>query len=130
MLRLPVRSVRVVRVPRQWSGARERKLLQCGERSAEVHVDGFAVDHESGHGFDPGGGGFCDAVLGVAKMNDLDMDLGRVEVARDDLFGFQANGTSGVIEFGGGFHGQYWLSRVDGMNRFRSGVLRSPRRIS
>lgn len=82
------------------------RLLEVSERGAEVQVQRLAVYHESGDGFHAGGGGFGDAVPGGAEVNDFDVNLGRIEVAGDDAFGFEANGAASVVEFSGGFHGR------------------------
>ena len=66
----------------------------------------MSTDDERGDGFDAGSFGFGDAVLGGAEVNDLEVDLGGVEVARDGALGVEANRAAGVIEGSGGFaHG-------------------------
>ena len=81
-----------------------RRLLQHAEVRPKIDVIGGTVDDECGHGFDSGGLGFGGAALGLAEMDDLDIEAARVERGGNVLFGGDADGATGVIECGFGFH--------------------------
>ena len=72
----------------------------------------MSADDERRDGFDASGLGFGDAVLGGAKVDDLEVDLGGVEVTRDGALGVETNRAAGVIEGGDDFaHGIFlrWM---------------------
>jgi hypothetical protein len=109
-------------------------LLQDRQRRPEVQVQGLAIDNERGNGFHPGGRGFGHTMLGGPKVNDLDIDPGRIEVAGDDAFGFDADRAAGVVEFGSSLHGKRFCRsslasagtgglRADGMSLAHLGLL-------
>src|SRR5690606_2481412 len=89
------------------AGARAfvRRSAQGGQRRAEVQVERGVADHERGHGFHARGLGFGNTVFIGAQVDDPEIDLGRIEMTGERGFGLKADGASGVIECGGGFHG-------------------------
>lgn len=81
-------------------------LLQSAHRSAEVQMKRLPADDERRNGFHSGGLGLGDAVLGGAEVDDLEVYLGVIEVARDRALGVETHGAAGVIEGSDGFaHG-------------------------
>jgi hypothetical protein len=84
------------------------RLLQHAEVRTEVDVIGGSADDEGGHGFDSGSLGFGDAGLCCAEVDDLDIEAAGIKSGSNVLLGGDADGATGMIECGIGFHGS-WL---------------------
>src|SRR3546814_17648 len=77
--------------------------LHISHRGTEIDMVYMAADHQRGDRNDPGGFGFTDAAGVACKIDDVHIELGRIERLRQRLFGTEANRATGVIEnsFGG-----------------------------
>ena len=74
------------------------RLSEIGKGGAEIHMQWMAIDHQGRDRFHAGGRGFRHAIFGGAEMDDFEIDLGRIEIARDRTFSFEADRAARVIE--------------------------------
>jgi len=67
-------------------------------------VKNFISDDEGGNGFDSGLRGFGYPIFGGTQMDDLQIDLGPIQIGCDGILGFDTDRATSVIELGGCFH--------------------------
>jgi hypothetical protein len=80
------------------------ELLQDLQARAKIDVIRLPIQHEGGNGLNAGPLGFGHSLFGLAEMDELDIVARGIECGGKILFGGYANGTTGVIELGFGFH--------------------------
>lgn len=86
------------------TGVFDAGLLQHAEVCAKIDVIRCAVDDEGWHGLHSGGFGLSDAILGGAKVDDLDIVAAAIECSSDVLLSSDADRAACVVEDGFGFH--------------------------
>lgn len=82
-------------------------LLQYIQRRAEVDVIRLTRQHQRGYRLHASALGFAHAVFTLTQMDDFNIEARRVECGGDVLFCGNTHRTTGVIEYGFGFHVYY-----------------------
>jgi hypothetical protein len=80
------------------------ELLQNIQAGAKIDVIRLTVQHEGRDRFDASALGFGHSLFGLAEMDDFHFEASGIQCCGKVLFGGHADGTTGVIELGFGFH--------------------------
>jgi hypothetical protein len=80
------------------------ELFQSTDVGTEVDVISRAIKDEGGHGFDACEFRLSDARFVISKVDNFDIVAVAIQRGDDVMFGGDADGASGVIEEGFGFH--------------------------
>jgi hypothetical protein len=97
----PLNVVTFIRFGGIWLAA---GLLQDLQARAKIDVIRLPIQHQGGNGFNAGSLSFSHPLLVLTEVNDFDIEARRIQCGGEVLFGGHADGTTGVIELGFGFH--------------------------